>query len=173
MIILGFKCQSGRSSDMFSVVKIKGGIWPLQGHCINKLSSCLALSGLIILGYCIGGLPLLDRLLLGTPSQFSVNEVNPVTGVFGCFQFQYGYLHTSKTYVPPKPKSIRAWSETTLNYGMMVERYQYLKEEIGGPIPSCEISSLLWRRICEVVNCLLCFSTGLLAFCLIILFKKQ
>jgi hypothetical protein len=31
----------------------------------------------------------------------------------------------------------------TLNYRMMVERYPNLKEEIGGSIPSYEISSLL------------------------------
>jgi hypothetical protein len=31
----------------------------------------------------------------------------------------------------------------TLNYRMMVKRYPNLKEEVGGPIPSCEISSLL------------------------------
>ena len=36
-----------------------------------------------------------------------------------------------------------AWSETTLNYWMMVERYLNLKEEVGGPIPGCEISSML------------------------------
>jgi hypothetical protein len=31
----------------------------------------------------------------------------------------------------------------TLNYQMMVERYPYLKEEVGGLIIGCEISSLL------------------------------
>jgi hypothetical protein len=33
--------------------------------------------------------------------------------------------------------------KTTLNYWMMMERYQDLKEEVGGSIPDCEISSLL------------------------------
>ena len=33
-------------------------------------------------------------------------------------------------------------SETTLNYWMMVERYPNLKDEAGGLIPGCEISSL-------------------------------
>ena len=35
------------------------------------------------------------------------------------------------------------WSETTLNYWMTVERYPNLKEEVGGSILGCEISSLL------------------------------
>jgi hypothetical protein len=30
----------------------------------------------------------------------------------------------------------------------------------------CEISSLLDRKNCHVVNCLLCFGTGMSAFCL-------
>ena len=34
----------------------------------------------------------------------------------------------------------------TLNYWMMMERYPNLKEEIGGSIPSCEISSLLDKK---------------------------
>jgi hypothetical protein len=34
------------------------------------------------------------------------------------------------------------WSETTLNYRMMVERYPNLKEEVGNSNPGCEISSL-------------------------------
>ena len=36
-----------------------------------------------------------------------------------------------------------SWSEMTLNYSMMVERYPNLKEDIGGSIPDCEISSPL------------------------------
>ena len=39
------------------------------------------------------------------------------------------------------------WFEMTLNYGMMVERYSNLKEEVGGLIPGCEISSLLDRKL--------------------------
>jgi hypothetical protein len=31
----------------------------------------------------------------------------------------------------------------TLDYWMMLERYTNLKEEVGGSIPGCEISSLL------------------------------
>ena len=34
------------------------------------------------------------------------------------------------------------WSETTLNYGMMVEKYPNLKEEVAGSNLGCEISSL-------------------------------
>ena len=41
----------------------------------------------------------------------------------------------------------KTWSETTLNYGMMVKRYPNLKEEIGVSIPGCEISSLLDRKL--------------------------
>jgi hypothetical protein len=35
-----------------------------------------------------------------------------------------------------------SWSETTLNYRMMVERYPNLKEEVGSSIHDYEISSL-------------------------------
>jgi hypothetical protein len=48
---------------------------------------------------------------------------------------------------------------------MMVERHPNLKEEVGGSIPGCEISSLLHKRGREV-NFLLCFGVSLLAFCL-------
>jgi hypothetical protein len=34
----------------------------------------------------------------------------------------------------------------TLNYQMMVERYPNLKEEVGGSIRDCEISSLLDKK---------------------------
>jgi hypothetical protein len=34
----------------------------------------------------------------------------------------------------------------TPNYWMMVERYPNLKEEVGGSIPDCEISSLLDKK---------------------------
>ena len=49
----------------------------------------------------------------------------------------------------------------TLNYWMMVERYPNLKDEVGGSIPGCEISSLLDKKTCQVVNCLLCFGVGM------------
>jgi hypothetical protein len=39
------------------------------------------------------------------------------------------------------------WSETTLNYWMMMERYPNLKEEVGGLIPGFEISSLLDKTL--------------------------
>ena len=35
------------------------------------------------------------------------------------------------------------WSETTLNYWMVVEKIPNIKEEVGGPIPGYEFSSLL------------------------------
>ena len=35
----------------------------------------------------------------------------------------------------------------TLNYWKMVKRYHDLKEEVGGSIPGCEISSLLDRNL--------------------------
>jgi hypothetical protein len=44
--------------------------------------------------------------------------------------------------VLPSPTS----DEMTLNYWMIVERYPNLKEEVGGSIPGCEISSLLDKR---------------------------
>ena len=34
------------------------------------------------------------------------------------------------------------WSKTILNYGMMMERYPNLKEEVGSSIPGYELSSL-------------------------------
>ena len=57
-------------------------------------------------------------------------------------------------------------SEMTLNYWVMVERYPNLKEEVGGSILGCEISSLLDRITCQVVDCTLCFGVGLSAFSL-------
>ena len=38
------------------------------------------------------------------------------------------------------------WSETTLNYWMMVERYLNRKEEVGGSVLGYEISSLLDKK---------------------------
>ena len=57
------------------------------------------------------------------------------------------------------------WSNMTLNYWMMVERYPNLKEEVGDSIPACEIFSLLDRITCQAVDCLLCSDAGLSAFC--------
>jgi len=54
----------------------------------------------------------------------------------------------------------------TLNYQMMVERYPNLKEKIDSSILGCEISSLLKRKTCQVVNYLLCFGAGPSAFSL-------
>jgi hypothetical protein len=48
---------------------------------------------------------------------------------------------------------------------MMVERYPNLKEEVGGSILGCEISSLLDRKTCQMVNCLLFFDVSMLTFC--------
>ena len=42
-----------------------------------------------------------------------------------------------------KSKWEHTWSETTLNYWMMVEGYPNIKEEVGCLIPGCEVSSLL------------------------------
>ena len=48
---------------------------------------------------------------------------------------------------------------------MIVERYPNLKEEVGGSIfPSYEISSLLDKKTCQVVNYLMCFGAGLSSF---------
>ena len=58
-------------------------------------------------------------------------------------------------------------SEMALNYWMMVERCPNLKEEVSDSIPGCEISSLLDKKTCQVVNCLMCFGIGMSAFCLI------
>ncbi len=57
-------------------------------------------------------------------------------------------------------------SETTLNYWMMVKRYPNLKKEVGGSISKCEISVLLEKNTCYVVNSLMCFGASVSAFCL-------
>ena len=44
-------------------------------------------------------------------------------------------------------KELGSWFETTLNYWMMVERHPNVKEEVGGSIPGCEISSILDRKL--------------------------
>ena len=62
------------------------------------------------------------------------------------------------------PKVFGTWSTTTLNHWMMVERYPNIKEGVGGSIPGYETSSLLNKKTCQVVNCLLYFGDGLLAF---------
>ena len=56
------------------------------------------------------------------------------------------------------------WSETTLNYWMMVERYLNLKEEIDSAIPGCEISSLLDRGLVRWSTGLMCLGAGMSAF---------
>jgi hypothetical protein len=48
-------------------------------------------------------------------------------------------VHIGREYVTRIPVP---WSETTLNEWMMVERFPNLKEEVGGSIPDCEISSM-------------------------------
>ena len=54
-------------------------------------------------------------------------------------------------------KIILHWSETTLNYRMMVERYPNLKEEVGNLIPSYEISFVLDGKLVRwlIVSCAL------------------
>jgi hypothetical protein len=46
----------------------------------------------------------------------------------------------------------------------MVEKHPNLKEEVGGSIPDCDISSLCDNKTCQVINCLLCFGFGLSTF---------
>ena len=57
------------------------------------------------------------------------------------------------------------WSETTLNYCMVVERYPNLKEEVDGSIMAVK-SPLYLTRTCKVVNFLMCFGVSLSALCL-------
>ena len=40
----------------------------------------------------------------------------------------------------------KLWSEMTLNYWRMVDRYPNLKVEVDDSIPGCEISSLLDKK---------------------------
>ena len=44
------------------------------------------------------------------------------------------------------PQQIYRWSKTTLTYWMMVEKYLDLKEEAGGSIPNCEVSSPIDKK---------------------------
>ena len=50
-----------------------------------------------------------------------------------------------------------SWSEMTLNYQMMVEKYPNLKEEVGGSIPDCKIFSLLEEKYAKwsIASCAL------------------
>ena len=51
--------------------------------------------------------------------------------------------------IPIASKDHQMRSETTLNYWMMVERYPNLKEEVGGSISGCEISSLFDKELAK------------------------
>ena len=65
-----------------------------------------------------------------------------------------------------KPFTLKwMWSEMTLNYRMMVERYPNLKEKIGGPNPGLWNLLSTWRKTYQVINCFLCFNAGLPACC--------
>jgi hypothetical protein len=46
-------------------------------------------------------------------------------------------------------KLLDFWSVMILNYQMMMERYPNLKEEVGGSIPACEISSLPVKKLAK------------------------
>jgi hypothetical protein len=52
-------------------------------------------------------------------------------------------------HLAPTSEEPSNWSETTLNYRMMVERYPNIKEEVDGSIPACEISSLLDEKLAK------------------------
>ena len=41
---------------------------------------------------------------------------------------------------------------------------KYVKEEVGSLILGYEIPSLPDEKTCQMVNCILCFGTGMLAF---------
>jgi hypothetical protein len=56
---------------------------------------------------------------------------------------------------------------------MMVERYPNLKEEVGGSIPGCEVSSLRDIKTCQAVNYLLYFGIDLPTFYLKSFFSSQ
>ena len=65
---------------------------------------------------------------------------------FGIGQFKWGYgaiCFIVVTSFERESQVFMDWSETTLIYWMMVERYPNLKEEVSGSIPSCLLSSLL------------------------------
>jgi hypothetical protein len=53
----------------------------------------------------------------------------------------------------------------TLNFWKMVERYPNLKEEVGGSIPRCEISSLLDKTLARwsSASCALALPVNLLS----------
>ena len=72
-----------------------------------------------------------------------------------------------KTTKQPSPSTKRSivWSEMTLNYWMMVERYPNFKEEVGSSNPDCEISSLPDGNFPggELLYVLWCWLVGLLS----------
>ena len=57
-------------------------------------------------------------------------------------------------------------AEDALKSWMMVERYPHLKEEVGGSIPGCEISSLLDIKLARRSTTSCAFGAGMSAFCL-------
>ena len=92
----------------------------------------------------------------------------------GAWRWHVGYLGP---FMAGIQEWRHGWSKMTLTYLMMVERYPNLKEEVGGSIPNCEISSQLDKKIqvtilCQklaskkIANCLLCFGAGMSTFCL-------
>ena len=50
-------------------------------------------------------------------------------------------------FVTGQRDNLQVFTETALNYWMMVERCPNLKEEVGSSIPGCEISSLIHRFV--------------------------
>ena len=65
----------------------------------------------------------------------------------------------------PKQQLWGNWSETTLNYWIMMKRYQ--SQRIGWWFNSWLWKLLsTWHKTCQVVNDLMCFGAAMSAFCL-------
>ena len=87
-------------------------------------------------------LALLTILLIKLPFDVLTGSIG------GNFQGHYGTPRDEGVV-----KTEREWSETTLNYRMMVERYPNFKEEVGGSIPGCETPSLPDGKLVRWVHC--------------------
>ena len=66
---------------------------------------------------------------------------------------------------PPSVVACSLKDKNSRFQAIIMTREENFKEEVDSLILGCEISSLPHGKTCQVVNCLMCFGTGLSAFC--------
>jgi hypothetical protein len=66
----------------------------------------------------------------------------------------------------PLDKKLARWSIASCALALTCQPFLSQKKRLAVRFPPCEISSLLDRKLGQVVSCLLCFGIGLSAFCL-------